>query len=45
MRAVPSGRPIEPSEIAEVALFLAGGAAASLTGVEIVVDGGRSQYM
>ncbi|MDQ6876611.1 MAG: SDR family oxidoreductase [Candidatus Dormibacteraeota bacterium] len=41
-RTVPSGRFTEPSEIAEVALFLAGGAAASITGVEIVVDGGRS---
>jgi NAD(P)-dependent dehydrogenase (short-subunit alcohol dehydrogenase family) len=45
MKTVPSGRFTEPSEIAEVALFLASGAAASLTGVEIVVDGGRSQYM
>jgi NAD(P)-dependent dehydrogenase (short-subunit alcohol dehydrogenase family) len=45
MKAVPRGRYVEPSEIAEVALFLAGGAAPSLTGVEIVVDGGRSYYM
>jgi 3-oxoacyl-[acyl-carrier protein] reductase len=42
LKATPSGRYVEPSEIAEVALFLAGGAARSITGVEIVVDGGRS---
>ena len=44
MRATPSGRPVEPSEIAEVALFLAAGPA-SLTGVEIGVDGGRSHHI
>lgn len=41
----PSGRYVEPAEVAEVALFLATDRAASLTGAEIVVDGGRSHYM
>jgi NAD(P)-dependent dehydrogenase (short-subunit alcohol dehydrogenase family) len=45
LKSIPSGRYVEPSEIAEVALFLAGPAARSVTGVEIVVDGGRSYYM
>jgi NAD(P)-dependent dehydrogenase (short-subunit alcohol dehydrogenase family) len=43
--AAPTKRSTEPSEIAEVALFLAGGAVPSLTGAEILVDGGRSHYM
>ena len=45
MKSIPSGRLVEPSEVAEVALFLASGAAPSLTGAEIVVDGGQSSYM
>jgi 3-oxoacyl-[acyl-carrier protein] reductase len=43
--AAPTKRSTEPSEVAEVALFLASGAVPSLTGAEIVVDGGRSHYM
>ena len=43
--ALPTGRLVEPSEIAEVALLLVSGEAPSLTGVEIVVDGGQSHYM
>jgi len=45
LKSIPSGRYVEPSEIAEVALFLASPAGRSVTGVEIVVDGGRSNYM
>jgi NAD(P)-dependent dehydrogenase (short-subunit alcohol dehydrogenase family) len=43
--AAPIRKATEPSEIAEVALFLASGDVPSLTGVEILVDGGRSHYM
>ena len=45
LQMTPTGRVIEPSEIAEVAFLLASGALPSLTGTEIVVDGGRSHYM
>ena len=45
LAATPSGRYVEPSEIAEVALLLASGELPSLTGAELVVDGGRSHYM
>lgn len=45
LKSIPSGRYVEPSEIAEVAILLAGHAARSVTGVEIMVDGGRSSYM
>jgi NAD(P)-dependent dehydrogenase (short-subunit alcohol dehydrogenase family) len=45
LKAIPTGRLIEPTEIAEVALLLASGRVPSLTGAEIVVDGGTSNYM
>ena len=40
---VPIGRASEPSEQAEVALFLASDASSFMLGTEIVVDGGKSQ--
>jgi len=40
--ALPSGRPIEPYEIAALAAFLAGEQAAQITGQSIVIDGGAS---
>lgn len=39
-RAAPLGRPGEPAEIAEAALYLAGDRSAFMTGAEIVLDGG-----
>lgn len=41
----PTGRLVEPSEIAAIALLLASGDVPSMTGAEIVVDGGRTHYM
>ncbi|TPK33929.1 SDR family oxidoreductase [Mesorhizobium sp. B2-5-3] len=40
---VPIGRAADPSEQAEVALFLASDASSFMLGTEIVVDGGKSQ--
>lgn len=40
--ALPSGRMVQPSEIAAVAAFLAGAEAAQINGQGIVVDGGAS---
>lgn len=45
LKAIPTGRLIEPAEVAEVAYLLASGRVPSLTGAEIVVDGGTSNYM
>ncbi|HKV88109.1 MAG TPA: SDR family oxidoreductase [Candidatus Dormibacteraeota bacterium] len=45
LRTTPTGRMVEPSEIAEIALMLAAGDVPSLTGAEIVVDGGRTHFM
>ncbi len=45
LKAIPTGRLIEPKEVAEVAFLLASGRVPSLTGAEIVVDGGTSNYM
>lgn len=39
---VPLGRPAEPSEIAEVALFLASSAASYVSGAVIPIDGGAT---
>ncbi len=42
LAALPSGRPVEPAEIAEAVAFLAGDGAAQITGQAIAVDGGAS---
>lgn len=42
---IPTGRLIEAAEIATLALFLAGPSVPSLTGTELVVDGGRSHQL
>jgi acetoacetyl-CoA reductase len=42
LRAAPSGRMVEPSEIAALAAFLAGAGAAQISGQAIAVDGGAS---
>ena len=39
-RRIPTGRLVEPAEIAAAAAFLASPAAASITGQELVIDGG-----
>jgi NAD(P)-dependent dehydrogenase (short-subunit alcohol dehydrogenase family) len=36
---------VEPSEIADLALFLVSDRAASITGAEILMDGGRTPGM
>ena len=41
-QSVPLGRLVDPGEIAALALFLVSDRAASITGTEIVVDGGSS---
>ncbi|WP_274650896.1 SDR family oxidoreductase [Paenibacillus humicola] len=38
---IPLGRAVQPEEIADMALFLVSDLAASITGTEVVVDGGR----
>ncbi|MNY66404.1 2,3-dihydro-2,3-dihydroxybenzoate dehydrogenase [compost metagenome] len=38
---IPLGRIVDPQEIADLVLFLASDKAASITGAEIVVDGGQ----
>jgi len=42
LAAIPLGRVVEPQEIANLALFLVSDLAASITGTEILVDGGRT---
>ena len=45
LKAIPMQRLVEPSELAEVALLLAGNRVPSLTGAEIVLDGGQTHYI
>jgi 3-oxoacyl-[acyl-carrier protein] reductase len=45
LKAIPMQRLVEPSEVAEVALLLAGARVPSLTGAEIVLDGGQTHYI
>ena len=40
LAASPVKRLIEPAEVAEAALFLCGPASASITGSDLVLDGG-----
>jgi NAD(P)-dependent dehydrogenase (short-subunit alcohol dehydrogenase family) len=42
LSALPSGRPVEPAEIAAAASFLAGEEAAQINGQSIVIDGGAA---
>ena len=42
LSALPSGRPVEPAEIAAAAGFLAGEDAGQITGQSIVIDGAAS---
>ena len=42
-RAIPLGRMAQPSEIAEVVVFLASGQARYLTSTTVVIDGGIMQ--
>ena len=41
-RNIPLGRMIKPEEIAALAAFLVSDLAASITGAEILVDGGQT---
>ncbi len=45
LSTTPTGRLVEPSEIADIAVLLASDDMPSLTGAEIVVDGGRTHFM
>lgn len=42
IKAIPLGRIVQPEEIASLALFLVSDRAASITGTEILVDGGQT---
>lgn len=42
VKAIPLGRIVQPEEIAALALFLVSDRAASITGTEILVDGGQT---
>lgn len=41
-RSIPLGRMIQPSEIASLAVFLASDLASSITGAEVLIDGGQT---
>ena len=43
--SIPTGRMVEPSEVADLALFLVSDRAASIIGAEILMDGGRTPGM
>jgi 3-oxoacyl-[acyl-carrier protein] reductase/bacilysin biosynthesis oxidoreductase BacG len=43
--SIPSGRLVQPAEIADLALFLVSDRAASITGAEVLIDGGRTPGM
>ena len=43
--SIPTGRLVEPSEIADLVLFLVSDRATSITGAEILMDGGRTPGM
>ena len=43
--SIPTGRMVQPSEIADLVLFLVSDRAASITGAEILIDGGRTPGM
>lgn len=42
LKAIPLGKLVQPEEIANLALFLVSDLAASITGTEILVDGGQT---
>lgn len=42
LKAIPLGKLVQPEEIANLALFLVSNLAASITGAEIIVDGGST---
>ena len=44
MKMVPIGRFIEPDEIADVVVFLAGSASSSITGHVLITDGGYTAW-
>lgn len=43
LEALPSGRPVEPAEVAALVSFLVGGEAAQVNGQAIAIDGGASR--
>ena len=43
--SIPIGRLVDPSEVADLVLFLVSDRAASITGAEILMDGGRTPGM
>jgi 3-oxoacyl-[acyl-carrier protein] reductase/bacilysin biosynthesis oxidoreductase BacG len=44
-RSIPIGRLIQPSEIASLAVFLVSDLASSITGAEVLIDGGQTPGM
>jgi len=43
--AIPLGRPVDPTEIAAMVLLLVSDRAASITGAEVIIDGGQTPGM